>query len=137
MFEAARTRLLYGARLRRARQRVRSREQLRRALDDFGRLGAAPWCDAADAELAATGETARRRDPTTRDDLTPRELQIAVLLAEGSTTRQAVCQRLAPRASEAAVRLRGTLEMASSAMVKMIGITAKPRAMAMMMLLSR
>ena len=55
--------------------------------------------------------------------------------AEGSTTRQAVCQRLAPSASEAAVRLRGTLEMASSAIVKMIGITANPSAMAMMMLL--
>jgi DNA-binding CsgD family transcriptional regulator len=89
VFEAARTRLLYGARLRRARQRVRSREQLRRAFDDFGRLGAAPWCDAADAELAASGETARRRDPSTRDELTPRELQIALLLAEGSTTREA------------------------------------------------
>ncbi len=55
--------------------------------------------------------------------------------AEGSTTLQAVCQQLAPRAREAAVKLRGTLEIASSAMVKIIGITAKPRAMAIMMLL--
>ncbi len=89
VFEEARTRLLYGARLRRARHRVRAREHLRGALDVFSRLGAAPWCEATSAELAATGETARRRDPSTRNELTPRELQIALLLAEGSTTREA------------------------------------------------
>ncbi len=49
-------------------------------------------------------------------------------LAVGSTTRVAVCQRLAPRASEAAVRCWGTLEKASSEIVKMIGMTAKPMA---------
>ena len=37
-------------------------------------------------ELAATGETARRRDVTTLNDLTPQELQIALSLAEGRTT---------------------------------------------------
>ena len=58
----ARTRLAYGARLRRARQRVRAREQLRAAVELFERLGAEPWADQARAELAATGETARRRD---------------------------------------------------------------------------
>ena len=45
--------------------------------------------DQAEAELAATGETARRRDPSTLDDLTPQELQIARLLAGGKTTREA------------------------------------------------
>ncbi len=49
-------------------------------------------------------------------------------LAVGSTTRVAVCQRLAPSAREAAVRCDGTLENESSAMVKMIGMTAKPSA---------
>jgi DNA-binding CsgD family transcriptional regulator len=38
---------------------------------------------------AASGETARRRDVSTLDDLTPQELQIARLLAEGRTTREA------------------------------------------------
>jgi len=89
VFETARTRFAYGARLRRARQRVRAREHLRAAADSFERLGAARWSEAAAAELAATGETARRRDATTLDQLTPQELQIALLLAEGKTTREA------------------------------------------------
>jgi DNA-binding CsgD family transcriptional regulator len=89
VFETARTHLAYGARLRRARQRVRAREQLRAAYDAFHRLGASTWAKNASAELAATGETARRRDATTLDELTPQELQIALLLAQGKTTREA------------------------------------------------
>ena len=65
------------------------RAQLRAALEDFERLGARPWADRARAELAATGETTRRRDPTALDELTPQELQIALLLADGKTTREA------------------------------------------------
>lgn len=89
VFEKARTQLAYGARLRRARQRVRAREQLRAAHEAFDRLGAGPWADLAGAELLATGERARRRDVTTLDELTPQELQIALLLAQGKTTREA------------------------------------------------
>ncbi|HTU28882.1 MAG TPA: AAA family ATPase [Solirubrobacteraceae bacterium] len=89
VFETARTRLVYGERLRRAGSRVRAREQLRAAADAFERLGARPWADRARAELEATGETVRRGDPSTRDELTPQELQIALLLAEGRTTREA------------------------------------------------
>ena len=37
--------------------------------------------------LARTGETARKRDPSTLDDLTPQELQIARMVAEGATNR--------------------------------------------------
>ena len=62
-FETARTRLAYGERLRRARNRVLAREQLRAAADAFERLDARPWADRARAELAATGETRRRRGP--------------------------------------------------------------------------
>ena len=51
--------------------------------------GRQSWADQARAELAATGETARRRDASTVDELTPQELQIARLLAEGRTTREA------------------------------------------------
>jgi DNA-binding CsgD family transcriptional regulator len=88
-FETARTRLSYGACLRRGRKRVRARDQLREALAAFERLGAQPWADQARAELAASGERARRRDVTTLDELTPQELQIARLLATGKTTREA------------------------------------------------
>jgi len=88
-FETARTRLIYGGRLRRERKRARAREQLRAAAEVFERLGAEPWAEQARAELAATGETARRRDPSTLDELTPQELQIARLLADGRTTREA------------------------------------------------
>jgi DNA-binding CsgD family transcriptional regulator len=88
-FETARTRLAYGERLRRARNRVQPRQHLRAALDSFERLDADPWADQARAELAATGETRRRRDPSTIDELTPKELQIALLLAAGRTTREA------------------------------------------------
>jgi len=42
VFERARSQLIYGARLRRARRRVRAREELRAALDTFERVGAAP-----------------------------------------------------------------------------------------------
>ncbi len=89
VYETARTRLAYGERLRRARNRVLAREQLRAAIDTFERLDARPWIDRARAELAATGVTVRRRDPSTIDDLTPQELQIAILLAGGRTTREA------------------------------------------------
>ena len=88
-FEAARTRLSYGERLRRTRNRVLARQQLHAALDIFERLDAHPWAERARAELAATGATLRRRDPSTVDDLTPRELQIALALAGGRTTREA------------------------------------------------
>jgi DNA-binding CsgD family transcriptional regulator len=88
-FETARTRLAYGAHLRRGRMRVRARAELRAALEVFERLGARSWADQAEAELAATGEPARRRDAGTLDELTPQELQIAHLLAAGKTTREA------------------------------------------------
>ena len=88
-FEAARTRLAYGERLRRARGRVRAREQLRAAVEAFERLEARPWAERARAELEATGEHLRRRDAAAADALTPQELQISLLLAEGRTTREA------------------------------------------------
>jgi DNA-binding CsgD family transcriptional regulator len=88
-FETARTRLLYGSRLRRSGQRVRSRQEIRIAVDLFDRLGATPWSKQASVELAATGESARRRNVETTVELTPQEYQVAQLLAGGSTTREA------------------------------------------------
>jgi DNA-binding CsgD family transcriptional regulator len=100
-FETARTRLAYGARLRRARNRVLAREQLEAALDVFERLGAAPWVNTVRSELLATGATLRGRDPTTVDELTAQELQIALLLAGGRTTREtAAALFLSPKTIE-------------------------------------
>ena len=100
-FEAARTRLAYGERLRRARSRVLARKQLRAAVEMFEHLDARPWAARARAELAATGETLRRRDPSTIDELTPQELQIALQLAGGKTTRQtAAALFLSPKTIE-------------------------------------
>ena len=88
-FETARTRLAYGERLRRAAMRLRARDQLRVALDDFEDLGARRWAERAAAELAATGETVHRRGADPRSSLTPQELQVSLLLVEGRTTREA------------------------------------------------
>ena len=65
---------------------------LRAAFAAFHQLGAEPWAERARLELAATGETARKRDPSTLDQLTPRELQIALDLAAGLTTREAAAK---------------------------------------------
>jgi DNA-binding NarL/FixJ family response regulator len=43
----------------------------------------------AQAELAASGETAKRRDPTAAEKLTPQELQVALAVARGATNREA------------------------------------------------
>ena len=63
--------------------------ELRAALDAFERLGAAPWADQAAPSSRPRARPPRRRDPSTLDELTPQELQIALLLAEGRTTREA------------------------------------------------
>jgi len=100
-FENARTQLAYGERLRRARNRRLAREQLRGALATFELLDARPWTDRARAELEATGERLRRRDSSTIDELTPQELQIALLLAGGKTTREAAATMfLSPKTIE-------------------------------------
>ncbi len=61
---------------------------MRAALAEFDRLGAAPWSAKALAELEATGERRRSRGPET-GELTPRELQVALLVAQGATNREA------------------------------------------------
>ena len=89
VFQRARTLLAFGSRLRRVGRRAEAREQLRAALEALDELGAVPWAELARSELAATGETARRREAATLDELTPQELQISLLLADGQTTREA------------------------------------------------
>jgi DNA-binding CsgD family transcriptional regulator len=97
-FENARTELVLGEALRRSRKRREAREHLRAAAEIFGRLGAAPWEERAANELRATGETARKRDPSTLGDLTPQELQIARRVSLGARNREIASQLfLSPR----------------------------------------
>jgi DNA-binding CsgD family transcriptional regulator/tetratricopeptide (TPR) repeat protein len=91
-FERARTELAYGEWLRRERRKTDARAQLRNALDTFAGMGTALWAERARGELEATGETARKRDPSTVDDLTPQELRIARLVAGGATNRDVAAQ---------------------------------------------
>ena len=88
-FETARTRLSYGERLRRVGRRVDAREQLRAAMDVFSVLGATVWADHSAVELTATGEHVRSRTADPLSMLTPQELQVSILLADGRTTREA------------------------------------------------
>ena len=88
-FERARIELNYGERLRRSGARAEAREHLRAAHELFERLGAEPWRERAQDELRATGETARRREPGSLDELTPQELQVLRAIAGGASTREA------------------------------------------------
>jgi DNA-binding CsgD family transcriptional regulator len=91
-YERARTQLAYGERLRRSRRRAEARVQLRSALDTFEGAGATLWAERARAELHATGETARKRDVSTLDALTPQELRVARLVATGSSNKDVAAQ---------------------------------------------
>jgi len=86
-FDQARTLLAYGEFLRRAGRRVDARPPLRASLDAFEGLRAATWADRARSELRASGETARRREPSTVLDLTPQEQHIARLVSQGLSNR--------------------------------------------------
>ena len=96
--EQARTQLLYGAWLRRARRKSDARTQLRAAVDTLDRIHAAPWAEQARAELTAAGATAPRTDWASSPRLTPQELQVARLAAQGLSNRDIAAQLfLSPR----------------------------------------
>jgi DNA-binding CsgD family transcriptional regulator len=104
-FERARTELALGEFLRRSRRRREARGHLRSALECFEALGSRLWAERARAELRASGQSARRRDPSTLDELTPQELQIAQRVAEGLSNRDIAAQFfLSPRTIDFHVR---------------------------------
>src|SRR5262245_6224723 len=104
-FDLARIHLLYGEHLRRERRRTDARLHLRSALEAFELLRAAPWAERAAAELRATGETARKRDPSTLVQLTPQELQIARLVADGLSNKEVAAMLfLSPRTVDSHLR---------------------------------
>jgi DNA-binding CsgD family transcriptional regulator len=85
--DLARAQLLYGEWLRRRGRRVASREQLRAAHRKFAGMGAEAFARRAAHELAATGETARKRTIETTDDLTPHEMRIARMARDGASNQ--------------------------------------------------
>ena len=104
-FDLGRIRLLYGQHLRRLGRRLDARTQLRSAVEAFEGLDAVVWAERARTELRATGETARKRDPSTLLQLTPQELQVARMVAEGMSNKDVAGQLfLSPRTIDAHLR---------------------------------
>lgn len=87
-FDVARVQLLFGERLRRARATTRCRQLLSAARDAFARLDARPWTERAGNELRATGLTIGRTDLFGPASLTPQQLEIAQLAAEGLSNKE-------------------------------------------------
>jgi DNA-binding CsgD family transcriptional regulator len=100
-FERARTELLLGEALRRAKRRTEAREALRSAATAFDALDSRGWAERTRRELRALGEAP---DPARRAGLaglTPQELQIARLVSGGSSNREiAAALFLSPRTVE-------------------------------------
>ena len=113
--EWARAQLLYGEWLRREGRRRDAREQLRAAHETFVTMGAGPFADRAARELRATGETVRKRTVETLDELTPQEVQIARMAADGLTNSEIGAQLfLSPRTVEWHLRkVFGKLDISS------------------------
>jgi DNA-binding CsgD family transcriptional regulator len=86
-FERARTELCWGERLRRDGRRVDARTHLHAALESFETLGAAPWAEKAARELRSSGGRAMRGPRARSDELTPQQMQIATMVAEGATNK--------------------------------------------------
>jgi DNA-binding CsgD family transcriptional regulator len=87
-FDYARSRLLFGERLRRSRASKLARDHLSTAAELFADLGAVPWRERAERELRATGEHHVGQRQTDSGVLTAQELQIAMLAAEGKTNKE-------------------------------------------------
>jgi DNA-binding CsgD family transcriptional regulator len=85
-FEEARTRLLYGEALRRAKRRKEAREQLAAATAGFAAVGATAWQRRARDELRAAG--ARLPRPASGAALTAQEQRVAGLVADGLSNNE-------------------------------------------------
>ena len=87
-FYVARAQLAYGVWLRRHRRMTQSRAPLREAAETFDALGLQRYAEQARRELRASGERTRRRAPGAWAQLSPQELQIAQLAADGLSNRE-------------------------------------------------
>jgi DNA-binding CsgD family transcriptional regulator/tetratricopeptide (TPR) repeat protein len=113
--ELARTHLHYGDWLRRENRRVDARHELLFAYEMFATMGAEVFAERAARELAAIGETVRKRTVETSAELTAQEAQIARLVGEGlSNAEIAVRLFISPRTVEWHLgRIFGKLQISS------------------------
>jgi ATP/maltotriose-dependent transcriptional regulator MalT len=88
LLERARSLAELGAALRRSGQRAAARDPLARALELAVRCGARPLAAQAREELKAAGARPRRPWRTGVDALTPSELRVARLAADGRSNRE-------------------------------------------------
>jgi DNA-binding CsgD family transcriptional regulator len=99
--ELARAHLLYGEWLRREGRRTDARTHLRTAHEMLSDMGVSAFAEQARRELAATGETARRRGVDAVTALTAQEAHIARLAAEGKTNPEIAAELyVSPRTVE-------------------------------------
>ena len=87
-FERALIQLFYGAFLRRSDQRKAAAVQLGAAHEVFDRLGARPYLEVGDRELAGCGQARARRSSPEANQLTPYETAVARLVVEGLSNRE-------------------------------------------------
>jgi DNA-binding CsgD family transcriptional regulator len=87
-FEHARVQLCYGEYLRRMRATTEARVLLMRALDGFRVLGAQTWVERSESELRAAGAASGKPRADAAASVTPQELEIARLAAQGLTNKQ-------------------------------------------------
>ena len=86
--QGARAHLVLGEWLRRRKRRTDARGHLRVAYDRFVGQGVGAFAERARIELEATGERVRRSTVDTINELTPQEIEIARLAADGLTNAE-------------------------------------------------
>jgi len=125
---AARTRLVYAERVRRARRRRDAAAAAQEALARFDEIGARLWRTRAERELAALGHQAPPPPSSLLGQLTPQERQIAELAATGAPTREiAAAVFLSPK----------TVEHHLTRVYRTVGVRSKSELAAVLALSSR
>jgi DNA-binding CsgD family transcriptional regulator len=116
--ELARALVDYGAALRRQKHRVAAREPLRHGLDLAQRCGATTLLQQAADELRATGARPRRLLLTGVESLTPSELRVARLVAQGRSN---------PEVAQALFITRSTVETHLQAAFRKLDLNSRDR----------
>jgi DNA-binding CsgD family transcriptional regulator len=114
--ELARALVELGAALRRRKQRSDAREPLRRGLDLAQRCGAEALTAQALQELRASGARPRRLALSGVESLTPSELRVARLVAEGRSN---------PEVAQALFVTRATVETHLAAVFRKLEVTSR------------